>query len=480
MASSPAAFLPSRHNAYPASARCLTPTSPQQGLHVLAKPTGPICNLACRYCFYLEKESLYPQGEAWKMSDETLRAFVTQYLDAQPDGVDEIDFAFQGGEPTLMGLDFFRRALALQKELAPAGMRIRNSLQTNGIKLDEEWCEFLKEHNFLVGLSIDGPPELHDRYRVDRKGEGTHRQSARRPENLLRKRQVEFNALVCVNRHNGAHPQRVYRYLRDVGVEYQQFIPIVEPRPGVSAWGPAPSRDVPPEERVTERSVLPGQFGRFLVAVFEEWVHRDVGRVFVRDFDQALAAWAGAGATLCVYAPTCGRATAIEHNGDLYSCDHYVFPRIPTRQHPRNPHPGIGQFAAAGTVRPGQVRATARLLPCMQRPFRMQWSLPQGSDPARARRPVRLELSVCRVQDVLRAHRPVHAVHGDRGEGRPSRRRNHATAPGGRAKGPAGSGRRRASPATQRSLPLRLRKEIQKLLYAAIILIASVFEKEMS
>ncbi len=291
---------------------------------MLAKPTGPICNLACRYCFYLEKESLYPHGEAWKMSDETLRAFVGQYVDAQPDGVDEIDFAFQGGEPTLMGLDFFRRAVALQKELAPAGMRIRNSLQTNGIKLDEEWCEFLKEHDFLVGLSIDGPPELHDRYRVDRKGAGTHRQVLG-ALNLLRQRQVEFNALVCVNRHNGAHPQRVYRYLRDAGVEYLQFIPIVEPRPGISAWGPAPSRDVPPEERVTERSVLPDQFGRFLVAVFEEWVHRDVGRVFVRDFDQALAAWAGAGATLCVYAPTCGRATAIEHNGDLYSCDHYVF-----------------------------------------------------------------------------------------------------------------------------------------------------------
>lgn len=299
----------------------------QLGLHVIAKPTGPICNIACKYCFYLEKESLYPRGEAWKMSDESLQTYIQQYFEAQPDGVDEIDFAFQGGEPTLMGLDFFRRVIELQRKHAPPGTRVRNSLQTNGIKLDDEWCKFLKEHEYLVGLSIDGPTDLHDRYRVDRKGEGTHAQVMRAVA-TLQQHQVEFNALVCVNRHNANHPQRLYRFLRDQGIDFLQFIPIVEPRPGVSSWDTPPPPDALAEDLVSQRSVLPEQFGRFLIAVFEEWVHVDVGRMFVRDFDQALASWAGAGASLCVYAETCGRATAIEHNGDLYSCDHYVFPEF--------------------------------------------------------------------------------------------------------------------------------------------------------
>ncbi len=299
----------------------------QQGLHVLAKPTGPICNIACKYCFYLEKESLYPRGESWKMSDDTLRAYVRQYIEAQPEGVDEIDFAFQGGEPTLMGLDFFRRVIELQKEYAPAGMQIRNSLQTNGIKLDGEWCRFLKEHHYLVGLSIDGPADLHDRYRVDRKGVGTHDQVMRAMDTLV-KHGVEFNALACVNRHNANHPQRVYRFFRKSGVDFVQFIPIVEPRPHVSAWGTPPPAEAPVEDLITERSVLPEQYGRFLIGIFEEWIHTDVGRFFIRDFAQALASWAGVGASLCVYAEACGRATAIEHNGDLYSCDHYVFPEF--------------------------------------------------------------------------------------------------------------------------------------------------------
>ena len=234
----------------------------QKGLHVLAKPTGPICNIACKYCFYLEKESLYPRGESWKMSDETLRAYVRQYIEAQPEDVNEIDFAFQGGEPTLMGLDFFRRMIELQNEYVPAGMSIRNSLQTNGIKLDDEWCTFLNEHNYLVGLSIDGPADLHDRYRVDRKGEGTHSQ-VMRALGLLQEHEVDFNALVCVHRHNANHPRRVYRFLRDHGVDFVQFIPIVEPRPGVSSWGAAQPTDCPAEELVSERSVLPELFWTF-------------------------------------------------------------------------------------------------------------------------------------------------------------------------------------------------------------------------
>ena len=285
----------------------------QRGLHVIAKPIGPICNLRCRYCFYLQKESLYPAGETWRMSDETLETYVRQYLEAQPEAAGEIDFAFQGGEPTLMGLDFFRRVVALQEQYARPGLRIHNSLQTNGTLLDDAWCEFLKQHDFLVGLSLDGPAELHDKFRVDQAGQGTFDRVLQTLERLKRHR-VQFNVLTCVNRHNGNHARRVYRFLRDAGVTFMQFIPIVEPNADPST----------PERLVTGRSVLPKQFGRFLIEVFDEWFAHDVGRVFVRDFDQALGAWAGAGASLCVHAEECGRAVAIEHNGDLYACDHFV------------------------------------------------------------------------------------------------------------------------------------------------------------
>lgn len=300
------------------------PAWSQLGLHVLAKPIGPICNLNCAYCFYLEKESLYDDaGDAWRMSPQTLDAYVRQYIEAQPQSVEEIDFAFQGGEPTLLGIDFFRRVVELQRKYTPSDKRIHNSLQTNGVLLDDRWCEFLREHNFLVGLSIDGPADLHDRYRRDKQGKGTFErvmQAMRR----LRRRSVEFNALTCVNNYNGDHPLRVYRFLREQGVEFMQFIPIVQRRGNVPLF--EDPGDVPPEDLVGQRSVRPEQFGRFLIGVFDQWVLNDVGKVFVRDFDQALAAWVGAGASLCVYTKHCGRATAVEHNGDLYSCDHFVLP----------------------------------------------------------------------------------------------------------------------------------------------------------
>jgi len=299
----------------------MPPSWSQLGLHVIAKPIGPICNLACAYCFYLGKKSLYEKRETWRMSDETLEAYVRQYIEAQPQTVEEIDFAFQGGEPTLLGIDFFRRVVQLQKKHVPATMRVRNSLQTNGVLLDDHWCEFLREHDFLVGLSIDGPVNLHDEYRRDKQGRGTFDRVTRAMRRLFR-HGVQFNALTCVNRHNADHPVRVYRFLRDSGIEFMQFIPIVERLAGVdSPTGPS-STDA--GEMVSERSVRPRQFGRFLIEVFDEWVRHDVGRVFVRDFDQALAAWAEAGTSLCIYAKHCGRATAIEHNGDLYSCDHFV------------------------------------------------------------------------------------------------------------------------------------------------------------
>jgi uncharacterized protein len=313
----------------------MPPPWSQLGLHVIAKPIGPICNLRCDYCFYLEKESLYGRGESWRMSDETLDAYVRQYIEAQPEPVEEIDFAFQGGEPTLLGIDFFRRVIQLQKKHAREGMRIHNSLQTNGVLLDDAWCEFLRENDFLVGLSIDGPINLHDKYRRDKQGRGTFERVTRAMRRLFR-HGVEFNALTCVSRCNADHPVRVYRFLRDAGIQFIQFIPIVErlnsvpspteSPPTVSA-SPTESPPSAAEELVSRRSVRPEQFGRFLVEVFDEWVYRDVGKTFVRDFDQALAAWAGAGPSLCVYAKHCGRATAVEHNGDLYSCDHFVDPQ---------------------------------------------------------------------------------------------------------------------------------------------------------
>lgn len=299
------------------------------GLHVMSKPIGPICNLDCEYCYYLHKEELYPTGERWRMPESTLDEYIRQYIAAQPANVGEITFAWQGGEPTLLGLPFFQRILELQEQHRRPGDQIVNALQTNGVLLNDEWCRFFKNHGFLIGLSIDGPKELHDHYRYDKQGQGTFERVLDALK-LLKKHQVEFNALVVVNRINGDAGRRVYRYLRDSGVEFMQFIPIVERR-GV---GVHPELEAVEEDRrhwthlVSSRSVLPEQFGRFLIEVFDEWVQRDVGRVFVQIFDQALSAWMGMEPSLCVFRKTCGKALALEHNGDLYSCDHFVEPEF--------------------------------------------------------------------------------------------------------------------------------------------------------
>jgi uncharacterized protein len=276
--------------------------------NVMLKPRGPICNLSCTYCFYLRKERLYQEGTAFQMSDEVLESFTRQYIEAQR--VPEVTFAWQGGEPTLMGLDFFRKALALQEQYRKPGMRILNALQTNGILLDDAWCHFLKKHQFLVGLSLDGPRELHDAYRVDKGGKPTF-DKVYKALKLLQKHGVDFNILCVVNRRNGDHPLCVYRFFKSEGVQFIQFIPAVERTPA---------------EGVTEWTVRPEQWGKFLCAVFEEWVRSDVGRIFVQNFEVALEAWVGLEPSLCVHARTCGRCLALEHNGDLFSCDHFVTP----------------------------------------------------------------------------------------------------------------------------------------------------------
>ena len=288
----------------------------------MPKPIGPVCNLHCAYCYYLEKEKLYPDNERWPMSDETLELLVRQYIAAQPPAVDEIVFGWQGGEPTLLGVPFFRRAVELQKKHTPPGRRCANAIQTNGVLLDEEWCSFFYDNGFLVGISIDGPADLHDKYRHDKHGRPTFDQ-VMRGLRCLQDQGVEFNALTVVNSHNGSHPRRVYRFLTDSGIEFIQFIPIVERLPGE---GIAHLDAADPGRMVTDRSVRPQQFGRFMIEVFDEWAGRDVGRVFVQSFDQALSAWVGIEPALCIFRRQCGQALAMEHNGDLYSCDHFVDP----------------------------------------------------------------------------------------------------------------------------------------------------------
>jgi uncharacterized protein len=250
------------------------------------------------------------------MADALLEAFTHQYIEAQR--VPEVTFGWQGGEPTLMGLDFFKQAVKLQQKYRHPGMRVRNGLQTNGTLLDEAWCRFFREHEFLIGLSLDGPRGLHDAYRVDKGGNPTF-DRVMAGAALLREHQVEFNILTTVHAANADHPLEVYRFLRDeVGARFIQFIPIVE-RDNETGFQEG--------ERVTGRSVMGQQYGRFLSTIFDEWVRRDVGQVFVQIFDVALAAWLGERPGLCIFEETCGTALVLEHNGDLYSCDHFVEPR---------------------------------------------------------------------------------------------------------------------------------------------------------
>lgn len=304
-------------------------TNAGRGFHLLTKPVGPICNLDCKYCFYLEKEKLYPGEKQWRMSDAVLEEYVRQYIHSQP--APEINFAWQGGEPTLLGVEFFRKAVALQKKHA-AGKKIFNAIQTNGTLLDADWCKFFAANDFLVGLSIDGPRQLHDKYRVD-KGQKPTFDRVMRGLKLLKRYRVEFNTLTVVNRANSRQPLEVYSFLKDAGSRFLQFIPLVERAApenlkslGYSLAAPPSSGENEPPA-ATPWSVEAEQYGNFLCAIFDEWVRRDVGRIFVQLFDVALGNWMGLGSALCVFAEKCGAAMAIEHNGDVYSCDHYVYPR---------------------------------------------------------------------------------------------------------------------------------------------------------
>ncbi|TSA31233.1 MAG: anaerobic sulfatase maturase [Verrucomicrobiaceae bacterium] len=290
--------------------------------HVMAKPVGPACNLDCTYCYYLEKEHLFPKGGNFRMKPDMLESYIRQYCASQSSP--EIVFTWQGGEPTLLGVEYFRSIVDLEKKHA-GGRVVHNAVQTNGTLLDNEWCRFFREHNFLVGLSIDGPRTLHDTYRLD-KGHKPTFDRVMRGLDLLKKHQVEFNTLTVVSASNVKHPLKVYDFLRESGSGHIQFIPLVErlPEAGLPGFAepPEPGR---PSSPVTRWSVDAGLYGDFLIAIFDQWVRRDVGKVFVQMFDVALGIWSGAGSPLCVFLENCGNALALEHNGDLFSCDHFVY-----------------------------------------------------------------------------------------------------------------------------------------------------------
>ena len=304
--------------------------------HVMAKPAGSACNLDCTYCFYLSKQTLPGGPGGGHMDDELLERFVRDYI-ASVTG-DEVVFSWQGGEPTLMGVEFFEKVVALQRKYAKAGQRIENDLQTNGTLLDESWARFLKQHRFLVGLSIDGPRDVHDRIRITKRGAPTFDQVVAAAK-LLRRFGVPFNTLTCVHRYNASRPLDVYRFLRrELGSTYLQFIPIVEARgfetTAPHTWDPARmpvvgSPEASPDHAdsvVTEWSVDPDEYGRFLCKVWDEWLARDLGRVLVNFCETLVAQRMGLPAQICVHSEICGKGVALEHDGSVYACDHYVYP----------------------------------------------------------------------------------------------------------------------------------------------------------
>lgn len=310
------------------------PCAAPHSFHLLAKPAGAVCNLDCKYCFYLSKEELYP-GSTQRMPDGVLESYLRQLIESHAETDLEVNVAWQGGEPTLMGLPFFERSVELVERFKRPGQRVLYTLQTNGTLLDDAWGAFFKRHGFLVGLSIDGPQACHDAYRVTKGGSGSFDQ-VMRAWDLLARHAVEVNVLCTVHRANGDRPLDVYRFFRDtLGARFLQFIPIVERATPETlelanhGWSRRPDRVRPLYTQngnlVTERTVGAEQYGRFLVDVFDEWVANDVGRVFVQLFDVTLGAYLNQH-SLCIFAPQCGNALAMEHNGDLYSCDHYVEP----------------------------------------------------------------------------------------------------------------------------------------------------------
>ena len=291
-------------------------------LYVMLKPAGAHCNLACKYCYYLEKNNLYQNSHRHLMSDEMLEQFTREYIEAQT--MPQVLFTWHGGEPLMRSIDFYKKALALQKKYAH-GKQIDNAIQTNGTLLTDEWCEFFAKNHWLVGISIDGPQEYHDHYRVTPAGKPSW-EKVMQGIQLLKKHRVEWNAMAVVNAYNAEHPLEFYHFFRDNGCQYLQFTPIVERltehEDGRTLASLADDREIP----LADASVTPQQWGNFLCTIFDDWVRHDVGKTFVEIFDCTLANWMGVLPGICAYSKECGHAGVMEHNGDVYSCDHFVFP----------------------------------------------------------------------------------------------------------------------------------------------------------
>ena len=291
-------------------------------LYVMLKPAGAHCNLACKYCYYLEKNKLYPTAQRHLMSDEILEQFTREYIEAQT--MSQVLFTWHGGEPLLRSIDFYRKALSLQQKYA-GGRRIDNVIQTNGTLLTDEWCEFFAQNHWLVGISIDGPQPDHDHYRLTAAGKPSWKKMMQGIK-LLKKHGVEWNAMAVVNAYNANHPMEFYRFFKENGCQFLQFTPIVERltrhEDGRTLASLADKDEIP----LSEASVAPEQWGYFLCAIFDEWVRKDVGKIFVEIFDCTLANWMGISPGICAYSKECGHAGVMEHNGDVYSCDHFVFP----------------------------------------------------------------------------------------------------------------------------------------------------------
>jgi len=276
-------------------------------LNIMAFPAGPICNLHCKYCYYYNKTGLYPEVNNFQMSEEVLEEYIKQYIELQPDPY--IAFGWQGGEPTLRGLPFFKKAVSLQKKYLPTDWQCQNSFQTNGTLLTKEWCKFFKENNFLIGISIDGPRELHDSYRTDKEGNPSFN-SVMKGLNLLKTFDIDYNILCTVNNINAKYPLKVYHFFKEQKINFIQFIPIVECI----------------NEKISIQSVDSRSFSRFLITIFDKWILNDYGEIFIQIFEECVSAWLGFGTTLCTFKKTCGAAPVMEYNGDLYTCDHFVFP----------------------------------------------------------------------------------------------------------------------------------------------------------
>lgn len=291
-------------------------------LYVMLKPAGAHCNLACKYCYYLEKNKLYPTAQRHLMSDEMLELFTREYIEAQT--MNQVLFTWHGGEPLLRSIDFYRKALSLQQKYA-GGRRIDNVIQTNGTLLTDEWCEFFAQNHWLVGISIDGPQPDHDHYRLTAAGKPSW-QKVMQGIKLLKKHGVEWNAMAVVNAYNANHPLEFYRFFKENGCQFLQFTPIVERLTRHEDGRTLASLADKNEISLSEASVAPEQWGYFLCAIFDEWVRKDVGKIFVEIFDCTLANWMGISPGICAYSKECGHAGVMEHNGDVYSCDHFVFP----------------------------------------------------------------------------------------------------------------------------------------------------------